>query len=158
MAEAGFGKWHSCDFGNIMNRDLTKTFLPKNCEWVEDGKKGYEVEITISIYGVVEQKPPCHWIHVVSKNFKLKIPSIFHDILGEELVVDGHFAFIGEKPSRMKKTKIIFIEREKGTLKANIPTDTKIKINWKDAFIPEPLDGMWWWGAYVEVISWEAWD
>ena len=157
MFESGLGTWHTCDFGNIMNRDLVKPLLKKDLEWVKDGKKGYEIELNFVIYGVIEQNPPAHWVHISLKRFKLDIPSNFHGVLGEEFVIDGCFALVGEKPSRMKKTRVQFIERERGTLKANIPYDTKVKINWKEALIPEPMVGIWWWGMYVEMVSWNTW-
>ena len=158
MFESGLGAWHSCDFGLVMKRDLVKPILHKGLEWVKDGKKGYEVELNFVIYGVIEQNPPSHWVSITSKRFKLDIPSSFRDVLGKEFVIDGCFALVGEKPSRMKKTRVQFIEREKGVLKANIPCDTKVKINWKEALIPEPMIGIWWWGMYVEMVSWRAWN
>ena len=158
MFECGMGHQHDCDFGHVMKRNLTKPFLDKGQLWVTEGKRGFEVELNIVLYGVVEQSPPCHWVHITMKNFVIPIPTIFHGILGKEFAVDGYFALVGEKPSRMKRTKIRFIERNKGSLKANIPSNTRVKINWKESFVPEPIPGLWWWGVFVEVVDWVAWD
>ena len=158
MFESGLGLPHDCDFGRVMKRNLVKPFLGKDQLWVTEGKKGFEVELNFVLYGVVEQSPSCHWVHITSKSFKIPVPTIFHGILGNEFVVEGHFAMVGEKPSRMKRTRIRFVEKNKGALKANVPANTRIKINWKEAFVPEPISGLWWWGVYIEVAGWKAWS
>ena len=158
MFESGMGTQHDCDFGSVIKRSLVKPFLKKEQLWITEGRKGYEVELNFVLYGIVEQSPPSHWLHICMKKFKITVPTIFQGILGKEFVVEGHFALVGEKPSRMKKTKVRFVETNKGTLKANIPANTRVKINWKEAFVPEPVTGMWWWGVYVEVVEWNAWD
>ena len=95
-------------------RDLTQPFLSKGQNWVEMGRKGYAVELNFVVYGVVNQSPPSHWLHITSKRFTITVPSIFTNIIGDEFVIDGHFALVGEKSITIETNQNQIHRKEKG--------------------------------------------
>ena len=149
---------HTCDFGIELLDKNRRPFLTKDSPCAYEGKKGFCVELVMYIKGVVDQNPTGRWVHFARKRFSIDFPPHFHPVLGRKMIIDGHFVIVGEKPSRMKKTKVGFIEEKKNTMFENVPPNTKVIVHWKEDLIPAPYEGLWWCGVEVVLGSWVGED
>ena len=158
MTEVGDRAVHTCHFGTMLTETFQQPFWEKGDGRVCEGGKGFLVELAFVIRGVVDQNPPSRWVHFAHKSFTINFPSAFHCILGRRMFVEGDFAIMGEKFSRMKRMKVGFIEKDRVSMFQNVPPNTEVIINWTENLYAAPYRGLLWWGVEVELRRWSKVD
>ena len=158
MLEVGDRAIHTCHFGTMLNEPFTRAFWKQGDGRVSEGRKGFLMELTFIVRGVVNQNPPGRWVHFARKSFTINFPSAFHCILGRRMFVDGDFVIMGEKFSRMKKMKVGFIEKVRDAMFQTVPPNTEVIVNWEEDLYAAPYGGLLWWGVEVELKRWRKVD
>ena len=153
---SGFGRLHTCEMARMPGNAAIKPFLEEGQKCVRPGWRGHRLQLRITLMGMVDQESEHRWEWVGHKSFSLRIPASMHGVLGEELEVSGWFRAMGERASRNRRRELEFRPKPEKIISKHLPEKTSINIEWEEFLIPAPCTGVTWWGAYMEVLKWEA--
>ena len=149
LFQSGNGKEHSCVQRRIPYNIHFRPFAPVGEDWPTGGEDGFECTIRITLCGMVQQDTPGRWQWVLPLSFELLLPRPYRPILGDSLMVDGWFRFLGDKACRKQKRFIFFRAKNEEKLLKGVPEGTTVTIEWDEFLIPAPCRGVTLWGAYA---------
>ena len=153
LVDSGGRRHHTCVQGRMPWNVVFQPFVLDRTNKPEGGMTRYDAYIRVTMVGMVEQNTPGRWQWVGYQEFSLPIPLPFRKILGEWLRVDGWFLFMGEKASRGKGKKMIFIPKDSRKMRKCVPKGTRLRLFWDEFLLPAPCVGVTLWAAYASLID-----